>query len=210
MRSLLQNYLPYIKKAIIAIFVAFSALMCINFFVHQKGAARILGGNPTQTREYAIVLGASVTGGKLSDALKSRMNQTLYLYERNLVEKILITGDGTTSYYNETQAMEHFARSRGVPSQAIVIDPEGYSTYASIFRAKNVFEVKSAYILSQEFHLSRALYLANDIGIDAQGVPSGGVEEEFYYSMREIPARIKDFLLLKFRVAPRTERDGLL
>ena len=106
-----------------------------------------------------------------------------------------MSGDNGTESYNEVLAMKNYAISKGVPSEDIFCDHAGFSTYESMYRAKHVFGVERMIVVTQTYHLYRALYAANGLGIDAVGVESdlhtyGG---QPMFDLREIPARTKDF-----------------
>lgn len=152
-------------------------------------------------REFAIVLGASVHGTELSEALRGRMNAAIDLYNQGLVKNILLSGDGTNAYYNETTAMKKFALRQNIPQDNVLTDEKGYSTYATIVRAHDIFHARSAYIITQNFHLVRAVWIAKARGIDAQGVNAGQLSGPWYYLCREFFARIKDYIFVKLNVA---------
>lgn len=147
-----------------------------------------------QKKDFAIVLGASVHGERLSHALKDRVDAAINLYQKGLVKYILMSGDGIGKNYNETLAMKKFALKHGVPEDVIFTDTKGFNTYASILRAKNIYRIENTYIISQEFHIGRAVWIARRIGMDAQGVSVGKFKILDYYTFREIFARPKDFL----------------
>lgn len=208
---MISNLISIIYKIIKAIFISFflitSIIITIFFFtnliIHFNSKS-----SPTQTsaKEYAIVLGASVHGDALSELLKARMETAITLYNQKLVKTILMSGDGTDSYYNETAAMKKYALKNGIPEEVLITDEKGYSTYATILRAKEVFNAKSAYIITQNFHLPRAVWIAREIGIDAQGVNAGKTKDNWYYSLREFLARTKDFFQVKFKITPYNEK----
>lgn len=184
-----------LKLSIIAIVLLGSFFLVTNLWVVTQGQSRTLTSDPIEPRDCAVVLGAGVRGFKLSGALRGRMLKAIELYNSRLVSRILVTGDGTDVYYNETLAMQKFAISNNVPAHVVMTDPQGYSTYTSIMRAKTQFRIESAYIISQDYHLSRAVWLANATGIDAWGVPTNVTNKDRYYFIREMPARTKDFTL---------------
>jgi SanA protein len=132
------------------------------------------------------------------------------LIQKNLADGILLSGDGTESYYNETAAMQRFALQQGTLPNQIFLDPKGYSTYDSVVQAKSLFNIESAYFVSQSFHLARVLWLADSLGIHAQGIPTEAIEDEAFYSLREIPARTKDFLLQFLEYVPHGRREPAL
>lgn len=153
-------------------------------------------------KEFAIVLGASVRGNELSEALRGRMNVAIELYKRGIVKNILLSGDGTDEYYNETNAMRKFALNKGIPQESLLTDEKGYNTYSTMLRAHNVFNAKSAYIISQNFHLVRAVWVAQECGIEAQGVSAGRLKDPWYYYCREFFARVKDYVQVKLKLFP--------
>lgn len=124
------------------------------------------------------------------------METAIELYNKKLVKNILMSGDGTDNNYSETAAMKKFALKSGIPEEALVTDEKGYNTYASMLRAKEVFNAKSAYIISQNFHLTRAVWIAREVGMDVDGVSAGNTKDKWYYSIREFFARTKDFFKL--------------
>lgn len=119
---------------------------------------------------YAIVLGASVKqDGTPSDALYDRIVTAVELYNDKNVEKLLMTGDDGKFHTNEVEVMKKAAMELGVPETAIEVDGEGYRTYESCKRAKQVLHIDEAIIVTQRFHLGRAMYLCDRFGIAAQG-----------------------------------------
>jgi vancomycin permeability regulator SanA len=142
-----------------------------------------------------MVLGASVKNGDTPSAMLSdRLDRGVTLYNLGVSDKLLMSGDRTDEYYDEVRVMTAYAEDAGVPEAAILQDPEGYSTYESMYRAVNVYGVKRMVIVTQRYHLYRALYIARELGIEAYGVAA----EDVRYSgqtkrdVREILARCKD------------------
>lgn len=164
-----------------------------NVWIESSGKKFIQSDLNGPRRDFAIVLGASVYGETLSGALQERMMKALEMRREKLVSKVLLTGDGTDIWYNETSAMERFALRNNVPREDLFIDQEGYNTQASLSRAHTVFGVTSAYIISQDYHLTRAIWIARSYGIDALGVPSNTSPTSLVPALREILVRTKDF-----------------
>jgi len=122
-------------------------------------------------RRVAIVFGAGLRrDGTPTPILRDRVETAVDLYFNGKVEKILMSGDNRFEYYNEPESMRQYALSLGVPSQAIALDYAGRRTYDTCYRAKAIFEVESALLVSQKFHLPRALFLCNTLGMNADGV----------------------------------------
>ena len=121
--------------------------------------------------EIAIVFGAGLRrDGTPTPILRDRVETAASLYLSGKVEKLLLSGDGQMEGYNEPEAMRQFALSLGVPNEAIFLDFAGSRTYDTCYRAKAVFGVKSALLVTQKFHLPRALFLCNALGLNALGV----------------------------------------
>jgi len=120
--------------------------------------------------EYAIVLGASVKqDGTPSDALYDRIVTAVELYNDGYVQKLLMTGDNGKFHTDEVAVMRRVAIDLGVPESDILVDGQGYRTYESCKRAKQVYDIDEAVIVTQRFHLARALYLCSQFGISSQG-----------------------------------------
>lgn len=126
--------------------------------------------NDVPQEPVAIVLGAMVyPDGALSPVLQSRVDAGIQLYKSGKVKKLLMSGDNSTSHYNEPTAMKRYAVAHGVPAQDVIRDFAGFHTYDTCYRAKYVFGITNAVFVSQAFHLPRAVYLARQLGIDAVG-----------------------------------------
>ncbi len=122
-------------------------------------------------RRVAVVYGAAVyRSGRLSPMLRDRMETAVQLYESGKVQVLLLSGDNQTEEYNEPWHMMRYAIERGVPEEAIQPDYGGRRTYDTCYRAGDVFQVQEAILVTQEFHLPRALYTCRQLGIDAVGV----------------------------------------
>jgi SanA protein len=121
--------------------------------------------------QIAIVLGARVwDDGSLSHALLDRVMTAVELYKAGKVKKLLMSGDNPTPEYDEPTAMKRYAMELGVPESDIVLDFAGRRTYDTCYRAKEIFEVKKAVIVSQEFHLARSIYLCQNLEVDSIGI----------------------------------------
>ena len=153
-----------------------------------------------------IVLGCLVRNdGTLSDMLRDRLIRAIELYEAGAAPKILMSGDHGTTNYDEVNAMKQYAIENGIPSEDVFMDHAGFSTYETIYRAKEVFGAKKVIIVTQEYHLSRALYIARQFDIEAYGVSAdlntyGGQTKR---DIREVLARCKDFCMCIFKPEPK-------
>lgn len=144
--------------------------------------------------DVALVLGASVFRGNPSPILAERADTAIALYKVGKVSKILVTGDNGALTHDEVTPVRKYLLDAGVASQDIFLDHAGFDTYSSMYRAREVFLVHSLTIVTQDFHLPRALWIARHLGLDAYGVVAAGGEHSPYDYMREIPASIKAFL----------------
>ncbi|PRY00556.1 SanA/YdcF family protein [Allonocardiopsis opalescens] len=159
-------------------------------------------------RPVAIVLGAGVRpDGVPTRVLRARLDRALELYEAGSVRAILVTGDNSRENYNETDAMRAYLLARGVPEQLVVGDYAGFSTWDSCVRAREVFGVTAAAVVTQDFHVPRAVALCRAAGIDAVGVadpyrtPTGiGVVTAH---LREVAANVPAAFSAAFRPDPR-------
>ncbi|MBK9313717.1 MAG: YdcF family protein [Acidobacteria bacterium] len=149
----------------------------------------------------AVVFGASVFGnGDLSPILANRVDRAIELYQAGKVDRILVSGDNRHPSYNEPRAMQEYILSRGVNPSHVVVDNSGRSTYETCLRAKKVYGLDQAVLVTQNFHLARALYIANELGLDAVGMaanmsPSSQLD---YQTLREWGAEVKAYFNLNF------------
>lgn len=124
-------------------------------------------------RRVAIVFGAGLwRDGRPTPVLQDRVRTAANLYFDGKVKKLLMSGDNRFDYYNEPEAMRQFALSLGVPNEDIVLDYAGRRTYDTCYRARDIFQVDSVILVTQGFHLPRAIFLCNMLGVDGVGVPS--------------------------------------
>ncbi|MDO8576420.1 MAG: ElyC/SanA/YdcF family protein [bacterium] len=147
-------------------------------------------GNVPAT-EVALVLGASVYRGKPSPVLAERADVAIALYKAGKVSKILVTGDNGALSYDEVTPVRKYLLDAGITSQDIFLDHAGFDTYSSMYRAREVFLARSLTIVTQDFHLPRALWIARRLGLEAYGIIAEGGEHSPYDYLREIPASIK-------------------
>ena len=199
-----------IAKIAIAVVVAFAlATIAINAYcilgsrdhVHTISQVR----DSESKADAIVVLGASVLpDGQPSDILADRLEVAADLYLAGAAPAIIASGDNRDSHYNESDAMKAYLITLGVPSDAIYVDHAGYDTYASMYRAQFVYGANSMFIVTQAYHLYRALMIATMLGADATGIASdkGAYDNQKQYSLRDVFARDKDFVQSLLRVAP--------
>ncbi len=186
-----------------------SALVAgINIAMVTHGDARTL--TPSEATELEdvdciLVLGCLVKhDGTPSDMLADRLTTAIDLYFSSASRKLLMSGDHGQKEYNEVGTMKAFATTAGVPSENIFMDHAGFSTYESIYRAKEIFGADKIIIVTQSYHLKRALYIATALGIEAYGV-SADIRDysgQIVRDAREVLARVKDFALALIKPKP--------
>ncbi len=154
--------------------------------------------------DCAIVLGAGVRNGKPTPMLRDRLLTAIALYQNGAVGKLLMSGDHGTEDYNEVGIMKAFAMEHGVPDSDIFMDHAGFSTYETMYRANEIFEARRVIVVTQTYHLYRALYDAERLGLEAVGVSADleAYRGQTARDLREILARDKDFLWCLFRPEP--------
>lgn len=172
-------------------------------------AADELAGNPA---DAVVVLGASVyPDGTPSDILADRLEVAVDLYKAGAAKAIICSGDNRTSHYNESDAMKAYCVSLGVPSEDVYVDHAGNTTYESLYRARHLFGAQRVIVATQAYHLYRALFAADQLGMEAWGVATdkGAYDDQLKYSMREVAARTKDFFAALAHVPVPIEEDPI-
>lgn len=170
----------------------------IVFRIQNYGKRYMLNiNNLPMDLDAIIVLGAGVKDdGTPSDILVDRLKTALEVYKAGASRKFLLTGDHGRKEYNEVRAMKNYVKEQNVDESKIFMDHAGFSTYESMYRARDIFKVKKAVIVTNEYHLPRALYIARKMGIEAYGI-SSDIRNYYYikaYKKREILAQVKAFI----------------
>ena len=195
------------KKIVLRVFcvlvclgiLGIGAVFGINAFV--KGTARDQILTPEEAANLAdvdciLILGCGVhSDGSPSDMLHDRLRRGVELYELGAAPKLLMSGDHGRRGYDEVDAMKHFAVDAGIDSDDVFMDHAGFSTYESMYRAKEIFQAKRIIIVTQEYHLYRTIYIAESLGLEAYGVSSDyrAYSGQVRMDLREMLARVKDF-----------------
>lgn len=152
-----------------------------------------------------LVLGCRVyEDGTPSHMLEDRLRRSVELYRAGAAPKLLMSGDHGQREYDEVGAMKQYALAEGVSSQDVFMDHAGFSTYESIIRARDIFQADKIIIVTQQYHLYRALYIAEALGVEAYGVSSDYhiYVGQYMREIREILARVKDVGSCIFQPAP--------
>ena len=175
-------------------------LFLVNLYIIRKEEKYIVSAEEAeafQDVDCIMVLGCGVRpDGSPSGMLNDRLVQGVSLYKEDVSDRLLMSGDHGRVNYDEVNLMKQFAIDRGVPSENIFMDHAGFSTYESMYRARDIFQAERIVVVTQEYHMYRALYNAGQMGMDAYGVASdprkyGGQKIR---DAREMLARTKDFL----------------
>lgn len=186
----------WLLRAVLLGLAGMLAVLGINGLVYFRGTAGITAAAQSERAQAAIVLGALVfPDGRVSDMVADRLETAYELYHAGTVQKILITGDHGQADYDEVNTMRRYLEKKGVPSEDIFMDHAGFDTYDSMYRARDVFQVRQAVVVTQRFHLPRAVYIARSLGLQAQGVVADKhvYYRAWYYDVRELAARVKAF-----------------
>ena len=188
--------------------VGTATLFIINGHVKASTKDRILTVQKAAELEDVdciIILGCQVKDdGSLSHMLRDRLMRGLEVYEAGAAPKLLMSGDHGREEYDEVGAMKNYATENGVPSENVFMDHAGFSTYETMYRAKEIFKAEKVIIVTQEYHLYRALYIAEQLGMEAYGV-SADLNKYAGQSMRdfrEVLARCKDWAMCIFKPEP--------
>lgn len=180
----------------------------INLWVVKSTASRILTPEKAATLydvDCILVLGCGVyANGTPTAMLADRLQQGIALYNAGASGKLLMSGDHGQTDYDEVNTMRNYALAHNIPSSDIFMDHAGFSTYESMYRARDIFQAKKIIIVTQRYHLHRALYIAKALGLDAYGVSADSrtYAGQTARDIREILARNKDFVTSLFQPKP--------
>ncbi len=180
------------QLVLIATVAGLLALFVPRFLVILDEQPRISAFDGAPAKPVAIVFGAGISrNGDLSAELRDRVTTAVDLYRAGKVQKLLMSGDNRFLDYNEPGAMRKYALKLGVPTEAIVLDYAGRRTYDTCYRAGYIFGVQEAVLITQQYHLPRALYTCNALGVRATGVPAENRPRPYPYgNLRELPATL--------------------
>jgi SanA protein len=197
MAKSIKKGLKIILLLLTLLFLIMITFYCFLLFVHQNSADFIVSYKSVKDlpqKKAAIILGASVNPATNlpSDILADRILTGAELYKEGKVEKLIMSGDNRVTHYNEPVVMRDYAVALGVPLGDIVLDYAGRRTYDTCFRANKIFGIEEAYLVSQRYHLFRAVYTCRALGVDVIGVDAARqlYVNQFSYNVREIPATI--------------------
>lgn len=186
-----MTYLVKVLWRSLAGFILFIGIVFFLIKLQTDPYIKTVEDLPQQVRT-AIVLGASILpNGDLSLVLKDRVDTAIQLYTEEKVTNILVTGDDGTLTHNEVRPVRKYLLANGIPDKAIFLDHAGFDTYSSMYRARDIFKVGSVVIVTQSFHLSRALFIARKLGVNAYGVSADRHQYMLKNNVREVFADVK-------------------
>ena len=174
-----------------ALAFALLLLLAASLYVSLRYRDRIVASEAAPEAPVALVFGAGLAAVREpSPVLAERLDRAMALWRAGKVQRLLLSGDNSDRRHDETRAMVAYVRARGIPASAVEADFAGLSTYDSCVRARRVFGVRRALLVTQAFHLPRALYIANSVGVEAWGVAADeGRQGTRRYALRELLSR---------------------
>ncbi len=186
-------------------------IFLLNFIVVFKTKNRIFLSDEyskIDNVDCIIVLGAGIRGKNPSPLLKDRLDKAIELYNLGMAPKVIMSGDHGSDDHDEVNVMKQYAIDNGIPSSDIFMDHAGFSTYDTMYRAKNIFGVDRAIVVTQRYHLYRSIYIAQSLGIEAFGVPAENnkYSGRVFREIREVLARDKD--VVKCIMKPKSKYLG--
>ncbi len=228
-KYLFKNYLIYLplvpnkiymgrkiaRLIILILIIPFLALIICNYRINSFAEGRTFTSlDEIPKNKVGIVLGTSkrLKDGSPNAYYGNRIIATVALYKANKIEFVLVSGDNGTIYYNEPTTMKNDLVSAGIPEDRIFLDYAGFRTLDSMVRAKEVFGLESATIISQKFHNERAIFIAEEKGLKAVGYNAVDIslESGFKVQLREYFARVKVFLDLALKTQPKFYGDKII
>ncbi|RKH65071.1 SanA protein [Corallococcus aberystwythensis] len=194
----------WVRRGLGLLGLAVAILLGLSHFVRLRYQGRIVPLASAPEAPLALVFGAGLAPGPVpSPVLAQRLDAAIALWRQGKVRSLLVSGDNSAPFHNETRAMRRYLLERGVPEDAVLGDEAGLSTYDSCLRAHSVFGANRAVLVTQRFHLSRALFIANSVGIDAWGVAADeGRATPWRYTVRETLSRVLALAMVLLEVKP--------
>lgn len=203
----------FILSFVIGLVLVIFAVLAVET-IFQRQTAPLIYNEISQvpSTDTVIILGASVhADGQLSPILQDRVDTAIRLYEAGKVKNFLVTGDHRSNDYNEVAAMVNYLENRGIKDSDITADHAGLDTYDSMYRAGKLFGIQNAIVVTQQFHLPRALYIASHLGLDYKGLAADqrAYKTEYKLKQREKLANIKALWEVALNKKPTTLKPRL-
>ncbi len=206
MKKLFKNKIfKRIIATVLCIFLLVGIVVAgINIYMVSYASEYILTMDEVSEYDFdcVMIMGAGIWGTEPSPMLQERLDFGIDVYFTGCTDRILMTGDHAREEYDEVNIMKDCAIEAGVPADNVFMDHAGFSTYESMYRARDVFEVEKMVIVTQKYHLYRSIYDARKLGIDAYGVAADKMQYGFYNNIREWLARVKDLFYCEIQPEP--------
>ncbi|OXA92105.1 SanA/YdcF family protein [Flavobacterium hercynium] len=187
----------YLKIAFYVIVIVVIAIIGVNSTVKNSTKKHIYYSlKKFPKNDVGIIFGAGIKGNEPGKYLKDRLDAGILLYKSHRINKILLSGDNGRDEYDELTVMKNYCARNGVDTTKIFIDYAGFDTYSTMYRAKHIFNIKRATLITQEYHLNRALYIGQELGIKSVGYSAnkGEYPGYKYVRFREVLSTFKSFL----------------
>ena len=160
----------YFKIFLYLAILGLVAIVAVNYYVKSSTKKNIYYSiKRFPKNDVGIIFGAGINGSQPSKYLKDRLDAGILLWKAKRINKILLSGDNGREEYDELTVMKNYCFNHGVDTTKIFIDYAGFDTYSTMYRAKHIFKIKKATLISQEYHLNRAIYIGNQLGIKSVG-----------------------------------------
>ena len=160
----------YFKIALYLAIIGLISIVAINYYVKSSTKTKIYYSiKKFPKNDVGIIFGAGINGNQPSKYLKDRLDAGIMLWKAKRINKILLSGDNGRDEYDELMVMKNYCYNHGVDTTKIFIDYAGFDTYSTMYRAKHIFKIKKATLISQEYHLNRAIYIGQKLGIKSSG-----------------------------------------
>ncbi|WP_294958014.1 ElyC/SanA/YdcF family protein [uncultured Flavobacterium sp.] len=186
----------YFKIALYLAIMGLIAIVAVNYYVKSSTKTKIYYSvKKFPKNDVGIIFGAGINGNQPSKYLKDRLDAGIMLWKAKRINKILLSGDNGRDEYDELTVMKNYCYNQGVDTTKIFIDYAGFDTYSTMYRAKHIFKTKKATLISQEYHLNRAIYIGQKLGIKSVGYSANNGEYlgYKYVCFREYGSIFKSF-----------------
>lgn len=186
----------YFKIALYLAIIGLIAIVSVNYYVKSSTKNKIYYTvKKFPKNDVGIIFGAGINGNQPSKYLKDRLDAGILLYKMKRINKILLSGDNGRDEYDELTVMKNYCYNHGVDTTKIFVDYAGFDTYSTMYRAKHIFKIKKATLISQEYHLNRAIYIGQKLGIKSAGYSANNGEYHGYkyVCFREYGSIFKSF-----------------
>ena len=171
----------HFKKLVYLSIIGLIIILLVNIHVKSQTNSSIYDViNKVPKTEVGIIFGAGINGDKPSKYLKDRLDAGILLFKSKKINKILLSGDNGNDQHDELTVMKKYCFANGVDTAKIYIDYAGFDTYSTMFRAKNIFKIDRAILVSQKYHLNRAVFLGNNLGVKSTGFSANKGEYKGY------------------------------